>query len=565
MSYEEMKSILEEWNSDNNPNKDKAIEKILDSINKNETTLYLDNLELNDIPPALEHLTNLTFINLDNNNISDISRLSSMSSLYTISLNNNKISDISALNDMNNLNFVYLNSNNISDVSVLRDLPELEIIYLNNNNIELMPELEGCTNLEELHLDDNNISTSSSLNNLSKLASLSLEGNELQQLPDELFSRDIHPSLELIALGNNLFTNEVMLQFNDKVSGRGITIEYDMGGDDEESLTDEDFQEVLSEIFEIENAEEIDDQKSQLYLFVENDEDLSSFREFLTSCVRSENWQSNKKSFCQGLLKLIENISRNDELKGSVEAIASTFISSQGLSVTCGDRSALSFIHMQLAANSSHQNLSEMSFGELTQYARNQGFSSWLTEKSEERIKNIRVTGGALDEIETYMAYLTLGDSEKLCLGLDSLLMRYPDHANVTKTDLEETYQEALQRENEITYSYMKDHMQDCSNLSFVGGVISDIMNNPDFSSQDGEDEYGEAHIKRINEMKTGLWRDIASQVQKIMREKEGQLTNDDTPSGKSLRRESNSEEENDRSSPLKGEDNQPNKKPKTR
>ena len=78
-------------------------------------------------PLTKEVLTNITTLEsliLDNNQISDISSLRSLSSLTTLDsliLNNNQISDVSSLASLTNLESLDLDNNQISDVRPLFD------------------------------------------------------------------------------------------------------------------------------------------------------------------------------------------------------------------------------------------------------------------------------------------------------------------------------------------------------------------------------------------------------------------------------------------------------------
>jgi len=77
------------------------------------TGLYLDNNQISDIKP-LESLTNLTWLFLDNNQISDIKPLESLTNLTWLFLDNNQISDIKPLESLTNLKEIYLSGNPIA-------------------------------------------------------------------------------------------------------------------------------------------------------------------------------------------------------------------------------------------------------------------------------------------------------------------------------------------------------------------------------------------------------------------------------------------------------------------
>jgi len=115
------------------------------------TELDLSGLSLSDedIVP-LRYLTNLKKLDLDvakgfaagdpdgyisRNRISDISIISSLTSLEELYLGRNRISDISQLSNLTNLRVLSLSENRISDISPLSGLLFLHTLYLDDNPI----------------------------------------------------------------------------------------------------------------------------------------------------------------------------------------------------------------------------------------------------------------------------------------------------------------------------------------------------------------------------------------------------------------------------------------------
>ena len=78
--------------------------------------------------------------------------------IISLELDYNNISDISALSGLSNLEFLVLSANNISDISTLSGLSNLEFLGLWENNISDISTLSGLTNLQTLVLYDNPLS-----------------------------------------------------------------------------------------------------------------------------------------------------------------------------------------------------------------------------------------------------------------------------------------------------------------------------------------------------------------------------------------------------------------------
>jgi hypothetical protein len=147
----------------------------------NLTGLDLGDNEISDIS-VLKSLTNLTYLYLGYNQISDISVLKDLTNLTYLGLGDNQISDISVLKDMTNLTELYLGVNPISDISVLKDLTKLTSLNLWNNKISDISVLKGLTNLTYLSLWDNQISDISPLKSLTNLTYLDLSFNQIRDV-----------------------------------------------------------------------------------------------------------------------------------------------------------------------------------------------------------------------------------------------------------------------------------------------------------------------------------------------------------------------------------------------
>ncbi|EKZ4847832.1 leucine-rich repeat domain-containing protein [Listeria monocytogenes] len=141
---------------------------------------YLDlgNNQISDISP-LSNVTILSYLDLENNQISDISLLSNLTKLSYLDLENNQISDISLLSNLTNLVYLDLENNQISDISPLSNLTKLAILSLAVNQISDISPLSNLTNLELLPLAENQISDISPLSNLTKLNYLFLDNQNI--------------------------------------------------------------------------------------------------------------------------------------------------------------------------------------------------------------------------------------------------------------------------------------------------------------------------------------------------------------------------------------------------
>ena len=111
--------------------KDKAatIEHLLSQLSE----LDLSNQNIVDLAP-LASLTGLTLLNLGGNQITDISPLASLKNLKTLSLDNNQIVNVETLSTLVNLVLLELQYNKITDVASLSPLVKLTKLDLRGNS-----------------------------------------------------------------------------------------------------------------------------------------------------------------------------------------------------------------------------------------------------------------------------------------------------------------------------------------------------------------------------------------------------------------------------------------------
>ena len=82
--------------------------------------VLLNKAGTSDIYEANQILPSRNYLNLSENQISDITPLQSLTNLTSLNLYNNKISDITRLQSLTHLTDLYLSGNNISDITEKR-------------------------------------------------------------------------------------------------------------------------------------------------------------------------------------------------------------------------------------------------------------------------------------------------------------------------------------------------------------------------------------------------------------------------------------------------------------
>ncbi|ELK3068464.1 InlB B-repeat-containing protein, partial [Listeria monocytogenes] len=131
----------------------------------------------------IEYLTNLEYLNLNGNQITDISPLSNLVKLTNLYIGTNKITDISALQNLTNLRELYLNEDNISDISPLANLTKMYSLNLGaNHNLSDLSPLSNMTGLNYLTVTESKVKDVTPIANLTDLYSLSLNYNQIEDI-----------------------------------------------------------------------------------------------------------------------------------------------------------------------------------------------------------------------------------------------------------------------------------------------------------------------------------------------------------------------------------------------
>ena len=140
--------------------------------------LSLNSNSISDLRP-LANLDKLEVLHLDSNTISDIRPLANLTQLQILRLDSNTISDLRPLVALDKLRHLYLNSNTISDIRPLADLAQLQVLSLASNSISDIRPLADLTQLRGLFLASNEISDLRPLTTLTHLVRLYVQYNFL--------------------------------------------------------------------------------------------------------------------------------------------------------------------------------------------------------------------------------------------------------------------------------------------------------------------------------------------------------------------------------------------------
>lgn len=155
---------------------------------------------------GIQHLINLSSVNLSVTGIADILPLEGLLSLEDLNLGFNNVDSLGSLKNLPNLQVLLLNDNQLSDLQSLfwASVNNLRELDLSSNKINNITDLIPLKNLEKLSLKKNQIVDITPLAEKVTLRELDLSSNQIVKIEDAL--KDLS-NLEILDLQKNKINN----------------------------------------------------------------------------------------------------------------------------------------------------------------------------------------------------------------------------------------------------------------------------------------------------------------------------------------------------------------------
>ena len=148
----------------------------------NLTTLIVDDNEISSIAP-LASMTSLEYLDISGQNIEDLSAISGLTNLVELDVSDNPLSSVDAVSGMTKLKKLEIADTSVSSLAQLASLVNLE--YLDAENIELTDEnlsaLSNMNNLQEINLNGSNLASLQGIN-VAGLVSLYVGNNMIADM-----------------------------------------------------------------------------------------------------------------------------------------------------------------------------------------------------------------------------------------------------------------------------------------------------------------------------------------------------------------------------------------------
>ncbi|XP_016828603.1 leucine-rich repeat-containing protein 49 isoform X5 [Cricetulus griseus] len=168
-----------------------------------EKILYSDRLTLErqklTVCPIIDGEEHLRLLNFQHNFITRIQNISNLQRLIFLDLYDNQIEEISGLSTLRSLRVLLLGKNRIKKISNLENLKNLDVLDLHGNQITKIENVNHLCDLRVLNLARNLLSHVDNLNGLDSLTELNLRHNQIT------FVRDVDnlPCLQRLFLSFN--------------------------------------------------------------------------------------------------------------------------------------------------------------------------------------------------------------------------------------------------------------------------------------------------------------------------------------------------------------------------
>lgn len=147
--------------------------------------LNLSHNEINRVP-TLNSATSLKRIDLNDNRLMSVQWLSTQrfAVLDSLALAHNQISDFSPLSSLIDLGELNVRGNHISDIEPILSLGSLVLLDAGGNSIANISSIGRLSDLQRLYLDSNRLSSLTGLASLQQLEELDLANNALQSIAE---------------------------------------------------------------------------------------------------------------------------------------------------------------------------------------------------------------------------------------------------------------------------------------------------------------------------------------------------------------------------------------------
>ncbi|MCC6511521.1 MAG: leucine-rich repeat domain-containing protein [Pirellulaceae bacterium] len=156
---------------------------------------------------GLEHCVAVQEIDLENNEITDLTPMAGLKLVQSLTLTKNKIESIAPLAELERLQYLELSGNAVSDLTPLTKMTNMRSLYLSNNKIAKIEVVKGLKKVWSLYLDGNPVEDLTPVGELKWLDRLDVRGCNVEKLD---FLKPL-TELKYVMLAENKITDLAVL------------------------------------------------------------------------------------------------------------------------------------------------------------------------------------------------------------------------------------------------------------------------------------------------------------------------------------------------------------------
>ena len=175
----------------------------ISTLYKLKMLLLVQTWEIDDIS-ALANLTNIEYLDIECNNVQDISPLVGLTKLKYLNILENPIGDCSCLCNLIHLEELFLGQTPISDLNFVSQMDSLSLLWAPASNISDLSPIADKTNLKSIHFGWNQIQDISALQYLSEIEECYLPKNLIENIEPLVNNSGLGEGDLLVIYGNPL-------------------------------------------------------------------------------------------------------------------------------------------------------------------------------------------------------------------------------------------------------------------------------------------------------------------------------------------------------------------------
>lgn len=127
-------------------------------------------------------LRRLRYLNLNYNDITNLTSLYRLNYLETLEIRSNRVESLEPLAGLVNLKSLLAGNNHVQSLKPLAALNQLEVLDLSQNNLKSITPLRSVTGLQSLNVANNALSNLSGIETLTELEELNATGNRISNI-----------------------------------------------------------------------------------------------------------------------------------------------------------------------------------------------------------------------------------------------------------------------------------------------------------------------------------------------------------------------------------------------